>query len=139
MTNEASVKLSAYTGIGRRKTSVARVGISETTEKTSFFINGQPASHYLCANPTLLAKVCAPLDLLGVENTFSINAVVNGGGLTGQTDAIQLGLARALKQLSPKYQPLLRSEGLLTRDSRRVERKKYGLKKARKAPQFSKR
>ena len=139
MTNEVSVKLAGYTGIGRRKTSVARVSISENTDKTSFFINGQPASHYLCANPTLLSKVCAPLDLLGVENTFTINAIVNGGGLNGQTDAIQLGLARALSQLSPKNQPLLRNEGFLTRDSRRVERKKYGLKKARKAPQFSKR
>ena len=139
MTNEQSVELVNYTGIGRRKTAVARVGIFETTDKMSFFINGQPASHYLCANPTLLSKVCAPLDLLGVENNFTIHAIVNGGGLNGQTDAIQLGLARALSQFNPKSQPLLRNEGFLTRDSRRVERKKYGLKKARKAPQFSKR
>ena len=67
MTNEQSLELVKYTGIGRRKTAVARVGIFETTDKMNFFINGQPASHYLCANPTLLSKVCAPLDLLGMN------------------------------------------------------------------------
>ncbi len=139
MTNKNVEKLSVYQGIGRRKTSVACVVIPEATKSPGFYINGQPASDYLNANPTLLAKICSPFDLLGIENTFSISATVRGGGLTAQTEAIQLGLSRAIAKLSEKFRLTLRSEGLLTRDSRRVERKKYGLKKARKAQQYSKR
>ena len=86
-----------------------------------------------------MSKICAPFELLGIENTFHISATVHGGGLTGQTEAIQLGLSRAIAKQSEKFRLTLRGEGLLTRDSRRVERKKYGLKKARKAQQYSKR
>ena len=139
MTTKDVEKLSAYQGIGRRKSSVACVVIPETTKNPGFYINGQPASNYLNANPTLLSKICAPFELLGIENTFHISATVHGGGLTGQTEAIQLGLSRAIAKQSEKFRLTLRGEGLLTRDSRRVERKKYGLKKARKAQQYSKR
>ncbi len=132
-------QLPVYRGIGRRKTAVACVTITKTKEGPKFLINEQPASIYLNANPTLLAKICAPFDLIKIENTFCILVTVHGGGLTGQAEAIQLGLSRAIAQLNENFRLILRGKSALTRDSRRVERKKYGLKKARKAQQYSKR
>ena len=94
---------------------------------------------YLQFNPTYLALAKAPLETLGLENEYDILVKVEGGGLTGQADSIRLGVARALCQLDPDNRKPLKTEGYLTRDPRAKERKKYGLRKARKAPQYSKR
>lgn len=127
-----------YQGIGRRKSSVAKVTLFET-ENGTFLVNGQSPSKYLTRDPILLARLQAPLECLGIENKFSIKATVSGGGIAGQTDAITLALAKAIAQINNSYKIGLRTNKLLTTDARKVERKKYGLKKARKAPQFSKR
>ncbi len=126
-----------YWGTGRRKTSVARVRL--VPGNGTLTINGREGSIYLNYNPNYLAAVKAPLETLGLENEYDILVNVTGGGLTGQADAIRLGAARALCELDPENRKPLKVEGYLTRDPRRKERKKYGLKKARKAPQFSKR
>ena len=89
--------------------------------------------------PTYIQTIKAPLETLGLENEYDIIVKAEGGGLTGQADAVKLGVARALCQLAPENRPPLKSEGYLTRDPRAKERKKYGLHKARKAPQYSKR
>ena len=95
--------------------------------------------HNLQQNLNYLRKINTVFVLLGIENIYDINVKTSGGGLTGQTDAITLGIARALTKVDEDNRILLKKEGLLTRDSRIKERKKYGLKKARKASQFSKR
>jgi small subunit ribosomal protein S9 len=102
-------------------------------------INKRPGDDYLQFNPTYLMTTKAPLEVLGLENDYDILVNVKGGGLTGQADAIRMGVARALCQLAPENRKPLKVEGYLTRDPRCKERRKYGLKKARKAPQFSKR
>ena len=102
-------------------------------------INGRPGDNYLNYNPSYLNAVRAPLDTLGLTKEYDILVNVRGGGLTGQADAIKQGAARALCDLSPDNRKPLKSEGHLSRDPRAKERRKYGLKKARKAPQFSKR
>ena len=102
-------------------------------------INGRPGDNYLQYNPTYLGVAKAPLEVLGLEAEYDILVSVKGGGITGQADAIRLGVARALCQLDPENRAPLKTEGYLTRDPRAKERKKYGLRKARKAPQFSKR
>ncbi len=132
-TNNAAV----YWGTGRRKTSVARVRL--IPGKGVLTINGRPGDHYLNFNPAYLAAVKAPLITLGLSESYDIYANVKGGGLTGQSDAIKQGTARALCQLSVDNRKPLKIEGHLSRDPRAKERRKYGLKKARKAPQFSKR
>lgn len=126
-----------YWGTGRRKTSVARVRLVPGNGTVT--INGRDGQNYLNYNPNYLAAVKAPLETLGLEGEYDILVNVAGGGLTGQADAIRLGAARALCELDPENRKPLKVEGYLTRDPRRKERKKYGLKKARKAPQFSKR
>lgn len=126
-----------YWGTGRRKTSVARVRLVPGSGQMT--INGKPGDLYLQFNPGYLAVTKAPLEVLGLENEYDILVNVQGGGLTGQADAIRLGAARALCQLDPENRKPLKIEGYLTRDPRSKERRKYGLKKARKAPQFSKR
>lgn len=120
-------------GIGRRKTSVAKVTLQVGTGQ--FWINKKPGSNYIQGSifPT------RPLELLKLQSNYDTIVQVSGGGVTGQVEAIQLGLARALCKLETSHRDLLKDEGLLTRDSRIKERKKYGLKKARKAPQYSKR
>ena len=90
-------------------------------------------------NPTYLAAAKAPLESLGLENEYDILVKAQGGGLTGQSESIKLGVARALCQLDPENRKPLKIEGYLTRDPRAKERKKYGLRKARKAPQYPKR
>ena len=126
-----------YLGTGRRKTSVARVRLIPGTGKIT--INGRPGDHYLNFNPAYLAAVNAPLQTLGLNGQYDILVNVYGGGLTGQADAIKQGAARALCELSKDNRKPLKTEGHLSRDPRAKERRKYGLKKARKAPQFSKR
>ena len=102
-------------------------------------INGRTGDDYLNFNPLHLSSVKAPLQTLGLENSYDIFVNVYGGGLTGQADAIKQGAARALCELSPDNRKPLKTEGHLSRDPRAKERRKYGLKKARKAPQYSKR
>jgi small subunit ribosomal protein S9 len=128
---------SAYFGIGLRKTSVAKVILVPGTG--SLIINQTPGELYLQFNSNYINVSKIPLTSLGLENMYDIYVNTHGGGLKGQVDAIKLGVARALCYMSSENRVLLKSEGFLTRDSRRKERKKYGLKKARKAPQFSKR
>ncbi len=126
-----------YWGTGRRKTSVARVRLVPGTGKIT--INGRPGDHYLNFNPSYIAAVKAPLLTLGLGDAYDVLVNVFGGGLTGQSDAIKQGAARALCELSSDNRKPLKTEGHLSRDPRAKERRKYGLKKARKAPQFSKR
>jgi small subunit ribosomal protein S9 len=126
-----------YWGTGRRKSSVARVRLVPGSGK--LIINKRDGENYLQYNPSYLNATRAPLETLGLEGEYDILVNVNGGGLTGQSDAIKLGVARALCELDPDNRKPLKVEGYLTRDPRATERKKYGLRKARKAPQFSKR
>ena len=126
-----------YCGTGRRKTSVARVRL--VPGSGSITINDRPGDHYLNFNPAYLAAVKAPLQTLGLAESYDVLVNVHGGGLTGQADAIKQGAARALCDLSLDNRKPLKIEGHLSRDPRAKERRKYGLKKARKAPQFSKR
>lgn len=125
-----------YPGVGRRKQSVATIRL--TNGKGIITINDMPAEKYF-NNPTYTNAIVSPLILLGKEKSVDINARVNGGGLSGQAEAIRLGIARAIVGMSEDYRTSLRKEGFLTRDARVKERKKPGLRKARKAPQFSKR
>ena len=124
-------------GIGRRKQAVARVFLTPGTGNLT--INTVPGEKYLQYNTAYLDSVWGPLRVLSLENQLDITAIVKGGGLTGQADAIKQGAARALCELSPDNRKPLKTEGHLSRDPRAKERRKYGLKKARKAPQFSKR
>ncbi|MBD3882546.1 30S ribosomal protein S9 [Phormidium tenue FACHB-886] len=126
-----------YWGTGRRKSAVARVRLVPGTGQIT--INGKPGDLYLQFNPTYLSVAKAPLETLGLENEYDILVSASGGGLTGQADSIRLGVARALCELDPENRKPLKVEGYLTRDPRAKERKKYGLHKARKAPQYSKR
>lgn len=124
-------------GVGRRKQATARVFL--IPGKGNITINKKSGDRYLQYNETYLTAVWAPLETLGFEKQFDIIALVNGGGLTGQADAIQLGVARRLCEIDQENRLLLKPFGFLTRDARIKERKKYGLRKARKAPQYSKR
>ncbi|MBW4659106.1 MAG: 30S ribosomal protein S9 [Drouetiella hepatica Uher 2000/2452] len=126
-----------YWGTGRRKSAVARVRLVPGTGQ--LVINGKPGDLYLQFNPTYLTAAKAPLETLGLGGEYDILVNASGGGLTGQADSIKLGVARALCQLDPDNRKPLKVEGYLSRDPRAVERKKYGLHKARKAPQYSKR
>ncbi|XP_031252742.1 30S ribosomal protein S9, chloroplastic [Pistacia vera] len=124
-------------GTGRRKCAIARVVLQEGNGQV--IINYRDAKEYLQGNPLWLQYIKVPLVTLGYESSYDVFVKAHGGGLSGQAQAISLGIARALLKVSEDHRPPLRKEGLLTRDSRVVERKKAGLKKARKAPQFSKR
>lgn len=124
-------------GIGRRKSSSARVQI--TSGSGNIYVNGVLAATYFNSSPESLLICTNPLRLFDADQAYDIYAQVTGGGLTGQTEAIQLAVSRALIQLDTTRRPKLKSLGLLRRDPRIKERKKYGLKKARKAPQYSKR
>lgn len=122
--------------IGRRKSSVARVSIESGDGK--FMVNGMPADDYF-RRKTLGLVIRQPINLVTDINKYNINVNVQGGGWSGQAGAVRLGLARALNSLNESWRPELKKIGYLTRDSRKVERKKYGKKKARKSFQFSKR
>ena len=129
-------KLVQYLGTGRRKSSVARVYLRPGKGKIT--INDREFEDYIPSAAVRL-DVLQPLEL--TENTEKFDVLVNvyGGGITGQAGAIRLGITRALMEVNPDYRAILKPSGLVTRDPRVKERKKYGLKKARRAPQFSKR
>ena len=124
-------------GLGKRKQAVARVFL--IPGDGNLIINKLSGNQYLQYNDTYLNKIWAPLKELKLEQQFDIIALVKGGGLTGQAEAIQLGVARQLCSMNEQNRPILKPFGFLTRDARIKERKKYGLRKARKAPQYSKR
>ncbi|KAL7117190.1 hypothetical protein ACP275_03G057300 [Erythranthe tilingii] len=124
-------------GTGRRKCAIARVVLQEGSGKV--IINYRDAKEYLQGNPLWLQYVKTPLVTLGYESSYDVFVKAHGGGLSGQAQAISLGIARALLKVSDSHRSPLKQEGLLTRDSRVVERKKPGLRKARKRPQYSKR
>jgi small subunit ribosomal protein S9 len=123
-------------GVGRRKTSVARVYLR--SGKGTWRINGRALAEYF-PRPLLVTQCQRPLDVAKSQSHYDVHVNVRGGGLTGQAGAIQLGLARALVAADESLRKALKTEGLLTRDPRMVERKKYGRPKARKRFQFSKR
>ena len=129
-------KTVSYAGTGRRKKSVARVFMTPGTGNIT--VNGRTLEEYL-PQATLRMEVNAPLVLTETKDQFDIKINVYGGGYTGQAGAMRHGIARALLEASADYRPVLKKAGYLTRDSRMKERKKYGLKGARRAPQFSKR
>ncbi len=125
-----------YYGTGRRKNAIARVRIIEGTGKIT--INGKDIDEFF-GMETLKVIVRQPLTVTNTTNKYDVKVSVKGGGFTGQAGAIRHGIARALNEANAEYRPALKANGFLTRDPRMKERKKYGLKKARKAPQFSKR
>ncbi len=126
-----------YMGTGRRKSAVARV-VLMAPGKGNISINGININDYI-PRESLVTVIKQPLVAVEQDNGYDINVNVNGGGLSGQSGAIRLGISRALINANPDYRPLLKSNGLLTRDSRKVERKKPGQPGARKKFQFSKR
>lgn len=126
-----------YWGTGRRKSAIARVRLVPGSGE--IIVNGKPGKDYFNRIPGYLESIKYPLETLGFENEYDILVNAHGGGLTGQADAVKLGVARALCQQDPNNRQPLKTEGYLTRDPRAKERKKYGLHKARKAPQYSKR
>ncbi len=126
-----------YEGIGRRKTSTARVRL-HAGGTGAITINDKAAAEYF-GREIDVVKMMTPLRIVGVENRFDITVKVAGGGVTGQADAVAMGVARALLASDPAVKPALRKAGYLTRDARAKERKKPGLKRARKAPQYTKR
>ncbi len=125
-----------FYGTGRRKNAIARVFLTPGTGRIT--VNGRELGRYL-GRDTLEMIVRQPLEATGTLGKFDVRATVTGGGVSGQAGALKLGIARALVQADPNLRPVLKKAGFLTRDPRMVERKKYGLKKARRAPQFSKR
>ena len=126
-----------YEGIGRRKTSTARVRL-HTGGTGAITVNDKPVDEYF-GRQTDAQAVAAPLKLAGADQRFDVTAKVSGGGDTGQADAVAMGVARALLEVDAELKPMLRKAGYLTRDARAKERKKPGLKRARKAPQYTKR
>jgi small subunit ribosomal protein S9 len=121
---------------GRRKEATARVRLVPGTG--NFELNGRPLEEYFTTRAHRMV-VAGPLRLVGREKDFDVFARIEGGGVSGQAGALRLGIARALIELDPELRPALKAEGYLSRDAREKERRKYGLKKARKAPQYSKR
>ena len=126
----------SYYGTGRRKSSVARVYLDPG--KGQITINGRSFNDYIPNGATRL-DVLQPLELTGTTTSYDVNATVAGGGITGQAGAVRHGITRALLEVNPDFRSVLKKAGLVTRDPRAKERKKYGLKGARRAPQFSKR
>ena len=126
----------SFIGTGRRKNSIARVRLVEGTGKIT--INGKDIEEYF-GMETLKVIVRQPLTVTNTTAKYDVIVKVIGGGFTGQAGAIRHGIARALNEANSEFRPILKANGYLTRDPRMKERKKYGLKKARKAPQFSKR
>ena len=125
-----------YLGTGRRKSSIARVRLVEGTGKIT--INNKDIEEFFDLE-TLKVIVRQPLTVTNTLSKYDVICSVNGGGVSGQAGAVRHGIARALNEANSEYRPILKTNGFLTRDSRMKERKKYGLKKARKAQQFSKR
>ncbi len=121
---------------GRRKRSVAQVRVMDG--EPGFVLNGKKLEEYF---PTMAmrVRVLEPLRAVEMEGRYEIHATLSGGGTTGQIDALRLGIARAVEKIDPELREVLKKGGFLTRDARRVEPKKYGLRKARRAPQYTKR
>jgi small subunit ribosomal protein S9 len=130
------VSLPLTQSTGRRKRAVARVRLRPG--QGTIVINGRPIDEYF---PTAVQRMLATeaLRVANVEGTYDVDVTIDGGGVSGQAGALRMGLARALTELDGEVRGPLKKAGLLTRDSRKKESKKYGLKKARKAPQYSKR
>src|SRR6266496_3790302 len=126
----------ASIGTGRRKEAVARVRMTPGTGRIE--LNGRSMDEYFTTRAHRMI-VTEPLRIAGKEKELDVVAHLSGGGVSGQAGALRHGIARALIELDPELRPALKSEGMLTRDAREKERRKYGLKKARKAPQYSKR
>jgi small subunit ribosomal protein S9 len=124
------------TATGRRKEAVARVRL--VPGEGNFTLNGRSLEDYFTTRAQRMV-VAEPLRLVGKEKEFDVIARIEGGGVSGQAGALRLGIARALIEFDPELRPALKAEGFLARDAREKERRKYGLKKARKAPQYSKR
>ena len=129
-------KSDSWSAIGRRKSSIARVNMS--SGKGAFIVNNRPIDNYF-GRDTLKMVMDQPFELLQLTGKYDISAKVNGGGLSGQAGAIRLGIARCIEKINPDNRLSLKQAGMLTRDSREVERKKYGQPGARKKFQFSKR
>ncbi|MCR5462427.1 MAG: 30S ribosomal protein S9 [bacterium] len=129
-------KKTQYLGTGRRKSSIARVRL--TTGKGKITINGRTFEDYI-PSAAIRLDVLQPLELTESKEKFDVEVNVCGGGISGQAGAIRLGITRALMEVDPDLRKTLKPAGMVTRDPRAKERKKYGLKKARRAPQFSKR
>jgi len=127
-----------YEGVGRRKSSVARVRITKVDKKGDILINGRSVADYFNTKELGLSAV-APLEAVSMQKEFNVSVQVKGGGQRGQAEAVQLGLSRALVKYDGEFQKSLKELGYLKRDPRQKERKKPGLKKARKSPQWSKR
>lgn len=121
---------------GRRKESVARVRFRDGSGQVT--LNGRPLEDFFPTMATRM-RVMEPFNLTQTQGRYDIEATLEGGGTTGQADALRLGISRALIELDPELRPTLKKAGMLTRESRIVESKKYGLKKARRAPQYTKR
>lgn len=126
-----------FYGLGRRKSATATARLYEG--KGEVKINGKSASDFLGNNAALVAKITDPIALVGKQNNYDITILAKGGGVTGQVDAARLAIAKALSSISDDMRATLSKAGYLRRDSREVERKKYGLKGARRKEQFSKR
>lgn len=126
-----------FYGLGRRKSATARARLSGG--EGTIVINGKPAEEYLCGNATLLAEVTDPLALIGKQKEFDVSLMVAGGGMSGQVDAAKLAIAKAISVMNEELRGTLKKASFLKRDPREKERKKYGLRSARKREQFSKR
>jgi len=126
-----------YEAVGRRKAATARVRLFPGGDG-SIIVNGLPLREYFVQGLKIL-HLTEPLKVTATENRFNVSVKVKGGGITGQAGAIRLGIARALLKVDPELRSILRKGGFLTRDAREKERKKPGLKRARKAPQYTKR
>lgn len=124
-------------GLGRRKAATATARLYKG--KGDITINGKPALEYLSNNKTLLAEVTDPLAIAEKQKEYDITILVKGGGLAGQVDAIKLAISKALTVEAPDLRPVLKKAGMMKRDPREKERKKYGLRSARRREQFSKR
>jgi len=122
--------------VGRRKTSVVRVRLYEGTG--TFSLNDRALEDYFPSMAQRL-RILEPMRAAGMDGRYDVHATLEGGGLNGQTDALRLGVARALCEINPEVRRTLKKAGMLSRDARAVERKKYGLRKARRAPQYTKR
>lgn len=126
-----------FYGLGRRKSATAQVRLYKGAGKVT--INGKPANEYFSDNKTHLAEITDPLALVNKQADYDVTVVVKGGGVAGQVDAIKLGIAKALNTAHSDLRTMLKKANFLKRDSREKERKKYGLRSARKREQFSKR
>lgn len=134
---EVAVGGSFIAAVGRRKTSIARVRLLKNG-KGLITVNGKPYDAYFTVYE-LRKQIVDPLEAVGQATSVDVSAKVHGGGIRGQAEAVRLGIARCLLELNPTFRKALKKAGYLTRDSRKKERKKFGLKRARRAPQWSKR